>query len=191
MSLYGRSQFSTNEIEHRLPSLGLLEAKSYYISKIERFFRRWGSTYPILASKQFYDGVNQMLGNAHESIQQMSSPEVSILHQIYLVLAINAWDDLGSTELSTDNALYYFNLARQSHLRPIQRGDLFALQALLLKSLFLQLSGQHSRLIQVSGEAVRLAQSLGLHRHSRRFKFCVGEVEMRNRIWWSVYRLDT
>ena len=191
MSLYGGSQFSSSEIQGTVHSLGLPEVKSYYLSKIERFFRRWGSNQPILPPKQFYAGVHQILDNAQESIPQMSNSDFSILHQLYLILAINAWDDPRSVnDLLTDNAAYYFGLARQTHLRSIEQGDLPTLQGLLLTSLFLQLSGQHSRLTQVSGEAVRLAQSLGLHRHTRRFKFCAGEVEMRNRVWWAVYRLD-
>jgi hypothetical protein len=191
MSLYGRSQFWSNEIQDKVPSLGLPETKFYYLPKIERFFRRWGSNHPILPPKQFYADVHQILDNAQETIPQMSNSYFSTLHQLYLILAINAWDDPGSVnDLLTDNAAYYFGLARQTHLRSIEQGDLPTLQGLLLMSLFLQLSGQHSRLTQVSGEAVRLAQSLGLHRHTRRFKFCAGEVEMRNRIWWAVYRLD-
>ncbi|KAI2816563.1 transcriptional regulator family: Fungal Specific TF [Aspergillus niger] len=41
-----------------------------------------------------------------------------------------------------------------------------------------------------AGQAVRLAQSLGLHRHSRRFRFCAGEMELRKRMWWCVYAVD-
>ncbi|KAI9931164.1 hypothetical protein MW887_010823 [Aspergillus wentii] len=34
------------------------------------------------------------------------------------------------------------------------------------------------------------AQSLGLHRHARRFTFCRGDVELRKRVWWCVYAVD-
>lgn len=192
MSLHNRSQRSSSEPQHSLPSLILSESKSYYLSKVERFFHCWGSTYPILALQQFYDGAHRILDQVHECVSPISNTNFCSLHKIYLILAINAWDDPElNNDLLTDNAPYYFNLALQTRLRSVEQGDLSTLQSLILMSIFLQLSGQHSLLTSVSGEAVRLAQSLGLHRHSRRFKFCEGEVELRNRIWWAVHRLDT
>ncbi|RKK09192.1 hypothetical protein BFJ65_g15644 [Fusarium oxysporum f. sp. cepae] len=42
----------------------------------------------------------------------------------------------------------------------------------------------------ISGLATRLAQTLGLHRHSDRFKFDPLETEVRRRAWWCQYSLD-
>ena len=190
-SLYNQGQCCCDGKKDTLSLLGLGEARSYYILKLERFFLRWGSVYPVLSPRQFYNAVHQLLDQAHKSIPQTTDRDISSLHQLHLVLAIDAWDDLGNDNNHlTDNSPYYFNLARQTYLRVVEKGDLSTLQSLLLTSLYFQLSGQHSCLTQISGAAVRLAQSLGLHRHTRRFKFCAGEVEMRNRIWWAVYRLD-
>ena len=191
MSLYSQDQYCSNKIEDMLPFLGLGEARSHYLPKLERFFLRWGSTYPVLSPRQFYNAIHQILDQGHKSIQQMTDGDLSSLHQLHLILAINAWDDPGTADdHSTDNSQYYFKLARQTYTRAVERGDLSTLQSLLLTSLFFQLSGQHSSFVQTSGATVRLAQSLGLHRHTRRFKFCAGEIETRNRIWWAVYRLD-
>ncbi|WZH49521.1 fungal-specific transcription factor domain-containing protein [Fusarium acuminatum] len=44
--------------------------------------------------------------------------------------------------------------------------------------------------IPISGLATRLAQTLGLHRHSDRFKFDPLETELRRRAWWCQYSLD-
>ena len=178
-------------MQDMLPLHGLGEARFYYLPKLERFFLRWGSTYPVLSQRQFYDAVFRILDEAHQSIPQITDRDLSSLHQLHLVLAINAWDDPGTdNDHFTDSSPYHFKLARQTHLHVVEKGDLSTLQSLLLTSLYFQLSGQHSCFTQISGAAVRLAQSLGLHRHTRRFKFCAGEVEMRNRIWWAVYRLD-
>ncbi|KAL4879958.1 fungal-specific transcription factor domain-containing protein [Aspergillus karnatakaensis] len=45
-------------------------------------------------------------------------------------------------------------------------------------------------LIQLNGHMVRIAQSLGLHRHARRFRMGVGEIELRKRLWWWIYTFD-
>lgn len=132
MSLYSWGQSSSNEIQHRLPALGLPESKSCYLLKVERFFRRWGSTYPILSPKQFYDGIHRIIDHANESIKEMPNADFSILHQLYLILAVNAWDNAGAdSNRLTDNALYYFKLTSQTHLRSTELGDLSTLQSLL------------------------------------------------------------
>jgi hypothetical protein len=71
------------------------------------------------------------------------------------------------------------------------QGNLKSLQALSLFALFNQLSGHCLTLASLNGIMVRLAQSLGPHRHARRFKMRVGEVELRKRLWWWVYVFDS
>jgi hypothetical protein len=191
ISLYSRKNSPREEMSFPKDVLGIPLPKRDYLIKVERFFRRWGSTYPILSPKQYHESTQRVFDQAHGSNPLILARDSCSFYQLYLILAINAWDDPESDkDLQTDNSSFYFNLAQRIHLQSIERGDTSTLQSLLLLSLYLQLSGQHSRLTQVSGEAVRLAQSLGLHRHTRRFKFCAGEIEMRNRIWWAVHRLD-
>ncbi|RKK27335.1 hypothetical protein BFJ67_g16179 [Fusarium oxysporum f. sp. cepae] len=59
-----------------------------------------------------------------------------------------------------------------------------------LALLALGMSGQKRDSSHISGLATRLAQTLGLHRHSDRFKFDPLETEVRRRAWWCQYSLD-
>ncbi|KAL4936802.1 fungal-specific transcription factor domain-containing protein [Aspergillus oleicola] len=72
----------------------------------------------------------------------------------------------------------------------IARADIGSLQALTLFAFYHQLSGRSLSLIQLNGHMVRIAQSLGLHRHARRFRLKAAEIELRKRLWWWIYIFD-
>ncbi|KAI1033931.1 hypothetical protein LB503_010949 [Fusarium chuoi] len=74
--------------------------------------------------------------------------------------------------------------------RVIGQTCLQSLQGLVITQLYVQLSGRYSTASHISGLATRMAQTLGLHRHSDRFKFDPLETELRRRAWWCQYSLD-
>ncbi|CAG8103286.1 unnamed protein product [Penicillium olsonii] len=88
------------------------------------------------------------------------------------------------------DCLERLSLAHRLIDKVFTQGHIRSLQALALFALFNQLSGHCLTLTTMSGIMVRLAQSLGLHRHARRFKMGVGEIELRKRLWWWVYVFD-
>ena len=138
---------------------------------------------PIVPQKQFIASMNITLNRIfnEEWIEDKTA-----LYQLYLILAIT-----GSRECDGDkNAEFYYGCSIKLQNEVTSEGNLASLQSLLLLLIFLQQSTRHHLATQMIGSLVRLAQSLGLHRHARRFKFCVGETEMRKRIWWSVYSFD-
>jgi len=168
----------------------LNKGRSYYVPLLDRFFRRWSLLYPILAPKQFYYGYQRIMDAVESGTPRFFGEDLCTLNHIYLVLAVDAWDGTDANDVSASSAEFYFEAATEVQSQAIERGDMSSLQSLLLSSLFLQLSGQHALLVQIGGMAIRLAQSLGLHRHTRRFKLCAGMLEMRNRLWWCAYILD-
>lgn len=115
---------------------------------------------------------------------------MSLLFQLCIILLLNRASASASTESRNDYDTTYLRLVRTMVPRLIGKGDMPSLQALSLFSLYLQATGQILLMAQLNGILVRLAQSLGLHRHSRRFKFVEGQVEMRKRVWWWVYMYD-
>ena len=64
------------------------------------------------------------------------------------------------------------------------------LQGLEIVQIYLQISSRYSTASHIGGVATRLAQNLGLHRHSNRFKFDPLETELRRRVWWCQSSLD-
>lgn len=178
---------TTHTFDNMSPLLALsaMGTVEYYLDKFDRFFRRWGSVWPVLTSKQFLAGFDDVY-RASQAGLPMAEEDYGILGCVYIVLAIDGWDNASASISATT----CFDFAQRLQPKTSLRGDLCSLQMLLLTTLYLQLSGQHALLVQTSGMAVRLAQSLGCHRHHRRFKFCVGELESRNRLWWCTYIID-
>ncbi|OJJ40830.1 hypothetical protein ASPWEDRAFT_102560 [Aspergillus wentii DTO 134E9] len=113
----------------------------------------------------------------------------SELQQPYFVLDGPRTSNGSSLNHSNECHIYYEKACQLARLG-LKRGDLTELQSVILTCLYLQITRHHSTWIQTSGQAVRLAQSLGLHRHARRFTFCRGDVELRKRVWWCVYAVD-
>lgn len=153
----------------------------------DRFQHCWGILYPVILSKQFFAALDQLF----QGIRAFS--DNSFLLQAYALLALDAF-----SHHSPDSDVSHHTLTQSNYDRILSdlfgrmpsRGDLTTLQALLLYLLYLQTTSQHSLGLRVCGMAVRLAQSLGLHRHSRRFRHILGETELRKRLWWCVYILD-
>lgn len=196
---HGRVQMSPSE-----PYLHWIEPQFLNLPKIEyeflsqqdltsfeavfdRFQHCWGMLYPVLLSKQFFAALDQLFRGIR------TSSDVSFLLQVYALLALDAF-----SHHRTHSGVLHHTLTQSHYDRMLSdlfgrmpnRGDLTTLQALLLYLLYLQSTSQHSLGLRICGMTVRLAQSLGLHRHSRRFRHILGETELRKRLWWCVYILD-
>ncbi|PLB53492.1 hypothetical protein P170DRAFT_473353 [Aspergillus steynii IBT 23096] len=158
----------------------------------EKYIQNWGSLYPVLLAKQFFENLEEIMTGSSLLLDQYRA--VPFIFQVYALMALDSAkssrdSSLGSASLCPnpvdDNAVLSSLYGRMPC-----RGDLNSLQGLILYLLYLQTTSQHSLAIRVCGTAVRLAQSLGLHRHSRRFKHSPGEAELRKRLWWAVFALD-
>ncbi|KAH8424385.1 Zn(II)2Cys6 transcription factor [Aspergillus melleus] len=154
----------------------------------ERYLQNWGSLYPVLLSKQFFQTLENIMTDSSLFLVDRGRV-VPFLLQVYALMAIESGKSNNSSS-GPAHPLDYNDITSSLYGRMPCRGDLSSLQALIIYILYLQTTSQHSLAIRVSGTAVRLAQSLGLHRHSRRFKHPPGEAELRKRLWWAVFALD-
>ncbi|XHG00987.1 hypothetical protein AWENTII_004395 [Aspergillus wentii] len=178
-----------NQSELQQPYFVLDGPRTSYLPKLTRFFKRWSSIWPVLMQTQFFQAFH-LIFDSVEINASFSDMDLAGLRQVYLVLAIDAWDSNGSSLNHSNECHIYYEKACQLARLGLKRGDLTELQSVILTCLYLQITRHHSTWIQTSGQAVRLAQSLGLHRHARRFTFCRGDVELRKRVWWCVYAVD-
>lgn len=169
------------------PHFMLEDTRAFYLCKLTRFFESWSSVWPVLMKTQFLSSFHRIFDLVETHDPNLSASDFVILQQIFLVLSITAWQNHSPEECRS----YYIKSLECARLTaPSESEDLPILQSLLLTCLYLQLTRQHEEWIRTSGQVVRLAQSLGLHRHSRRFRFCAGEIELRKRIWWCVHAVD-
>ena len=84
----------------------------------------------------------------------------------------------------------YYSIASTISGTVLTHHGMPTLQGLIFAQLYMQLSCRHADASHFGGIAARLAQTLGLHRHSARFKLDPLETELRRRTWWCQYSLD-
>jgi hypothetical protein len=204
LSLVGASESPWGMIlaDQALPSTAaadmarlLNQPLNYYVQQAHIFLSRWEVMCPLLIPSELARDLTGIAERSQDgsASTQTSEPHYSILMTTVMILAINelevaSQDNPEAARISPDFS--YISLA--CRLRPIvaARGSLKSLQALCLYAFYHQITGQASKLADLSGLLVRMAQSLALHRHARRFKLSVGEIEHRKRLFWWVYIFD-
>ncbi|KAI0044511.1 hypothetical protein FA95DRAFT_1522724, partial [Auriscalpium vulgare] len=135
-------------------------------------------------------------GAAHLSEDE---PVIVLSHRLslmFIVLAIGSLMDTRLPAYSTD-AEKYHQLARAALFQTslFDEPSMAAVQALFLMSFYLffadrQGSGSGTRWA-IMGMAVKLAQSLGLHRDTGRWKIEPAETQRRRELFWELYVYDS
>lgn len=131
--------------------------------------------------------------------------QIKFLPLCYSVMAVGALfsKSLSSTsndkygymerELLEDEGYNYF-VAAKTLLDVTNAHDLNSIQAIVMMVIFLQCSARLSMCYSYSGLAVRTALREGLHRNfdvKDSSKFTLVEIEMRKRIFYTIYKVDT
>ncbi|GAB1197726.1 hypothetical protein APSETT444_007029 [Aspergillus pseudonomiae] len=140
----------------------------------DKYQQCWGILYPVLLSKQFLDTFDDTINDAWTTSMEPHL-RVPFLLQVYALIALQS---IHSSTAATESRplSYHLDTILSNLLGHMPcRGDIPSLQGLVLYLLYLQTASQHSLAVRVCGMVVRLAQSLGLHRHTRRFKHSPGE----------------
>lgn len=167
------------------------QSLEYYLKQLDIFNDMWLPNCPILPRNKFARDTDRAL-NFLQSGSALDGRTSSTVQILIMVMLINQLCFFRShdTDEGAELIQTYFALSCRLHHMVAASADLESLQALILFSFYLQISGQTAWLNQVNGLLVRLAQSLGMHRHARRFRFTESETELRKRMWWWVYGFD-
>lgn len=156
------------------------------------FETHWQGFCPVVVREQVLQKTEQLF-RAENELRKLEDIDYAVLQTILLVMAINNSSEPGAEAYDyagAEASESKLQLACRIHMQILPKVDPWSLQALILFALYVQKSGKRLWMISLNGVMVRTAQSLGLHRHARRFKMDVGEVEWRKRLWWSVYIFD-
>lgn len=163
------------------------------VSRQLRLFERyWSALCPSILREEITRRARHLL-NDSLATSMLQSEDYTTLQTILLIILINRYPeaDADSPNLpESQNQDVMLSVVCQLHQSISARVDVWSLQAIVLFSFYVQKSGKRQWMIPLNGVLVQMAQSLGLHRHARRFKFSIGEVEWRKRLWWSVYAFD-
>ncbi|KAH8885971.1 hypothetical protein GQ53DRAFT_809853 [Thozetella sp. PMI_491] len=165
---------------------------SYYLKQIRLFSTCWSCICPVVVTGDLSRHLAAALDRAHRGMPPRIEEDNLMFCQIALITLINSITVIPGSPLSiSDQDSHNYMTVVNSVLPQLMiRGDLLSLQALVLLSLYIQFTGRHQSMAHINGILVQLGQSLGLQRHTRRFKFSAGENEIRRRIWWWIYLFD-
>ncbi|KAL0940262.1 3-carboxy-muconate cycloisomerase [Colletotrichum truncatum] len=154
---------------------------------LEATIDRWTPIYPIVHKNSTLEAFQRLRDDPERG-------DLSIMHQVLGLLALGS---LGLAGTCTQNHQHFLCLSEKYYAMSATLTDklhdrpcLKTLQGLEISQIYLQLSSRYSAASQLGGMATRMAQNLGLHRHSQRFKFDPLETELRRRVWWCQYSLD-
>jgi hypothetical protein len=164
---------------------------AYYHEQADLFMKNWEAFCPVLVRTEVLADIDHMIGLlADLSYTPKPNPATALL-----LLMIHCINDLQSNQRKSNYPLShgrerYLSLASSLIDEVAAQGDMRSLQALVLFGFYSQLSGDCLAMTRINGFMVSISQSLGLHRHARRFKMKPGEIELRKRVWWYVYVFD-
>ncbi|KAH6696999.1 fungal-specific transcription factor domain-containing protein, partial [Plectosphaerella plurivora] len=152
---------------------------------------RWTPIYPVVHANTTLDAFRELM----DIDNPLNDKSVAVLHQILGLLALGS---IGHGGLCEKQHFHFLCLSETHYAasttildKVLEQPCLQALQALEIMQVYLQVSSRYTMASHFGGIATRLAQSLGLHRHSQRFRFDPLETELRRRVWWCQYSLDT
>ncbi|KAK9493379.1 fungal-specific transcription factor domain-containing protein [Lipomyces doorenjongii] len=146
------------------------------------FFKDWHPIFPVLHAPTFMADYEKV----YNASTLLGKEE--FLVQLYLIFAIS------SRQISIANPESH--AAYERHWRRLlptleHRNSLTTLQSLVLAQIDMCTAGQYSDMFQYKMKATGMALRLGLNRSHRQFNLNLLEGEMRLRIFWAVYTLDT
>ncbi|KAL4793910.1 fungal-specific transcription factor domain-containing protein [Aspergillus venezuelensis] len=162
---------------------------TFYTDQVQVYFRNWEAFCPVLASEQLIGDIENLLKKVHDGCNFCMNDE-SLLCILFTILSINDFTEGIDSGPTLGASSKYISLVDRIQGGLVARADTSSLQALVLIAFYHQLTGRPLSLIQLNGHMVRIAQSIGLHRHARRFRLKATEVELRKRLWWWIYTFD-
>lgn len=189
-----KARLSNTRGPHQQPELeDILQLPTeHYLREVNAFLESWQAFCPIIPREQFARRLQAALNTPRSNVPA-SGDDISVIYTLCTILAINRTLEESSTEDNSStmpSSQSYLEQTLELHAAVVSQGDLWSLNALMVFTLYLQMTRHTSWLTQMTGLVVRLAQSLGLHRHARRFRFSESEIELRKRMWWYAYGLD-
>ncbi|KJR88126.1 uncharacterized protein SPSK_07103 [Sporothrix schenckii 1099-18] len=164
------------------------------VACLDTYFTRIWPIYPVVdraaveADILFFQRADYVAPHAHTQLTQSHVPRLVI---IFAIVAIGTEEAAGApTELGSTFVTAAYSLL--AHL--VGTPYLSSVQALLLLAVALRCRCKEGQAWHVVAQAVRVAQSIGLHRQIRRRDqdgvAGAAGVDLHARVWWSCYALE-
>lgn len=161
-----------------------LPAKSSAEKLVSSYFSSWHLLFPVLHRPSFQWDFEAMY-------TEKASKDPAHFAQMWLVLAIAARDAAALGRDVPEDHTKFFLRARY-FLRKIQmKQSVHGLKALILAQLYTLAEENYELLWHYKTLSVGWAYKLGLHRSQKQMKLGPLTTEMRKRVFWSLYVVDT
>lgn len=152
-------------------------------SCVSTFFCRIHPMFPLLDEIPFRNTVNHL---AEADLNGLPPSDRPLLASVYGVISIGADERAGTT---TENGTKYFTAAFAMYAHLVAYPYRSSVQAILILVLALRGRNKDGSAWDIHGQAIRLAQSIGLHR--KVFPVHASDdPELDSRVWWVAYCLD-
>lgn len=179
-----------------IPKLPILPNRPNLSTYVDAFFSRLWSIYPVIDRGAFEADMDAVLGLQEagpEAWQQrVTSAHVPALVSVYAVISLGMNEISGNLESSFDYLVASHSL--HGHLTAIPYMP--SVQALFLLALALRAIAKDGQAWHIIGHAIRIAQSIGLHKSTTKDSSAEGftlghQAEtLRERLWWSLFGLE-
>ncbi|RDW84251.1 hypothetical protein BP6252_01841 [Coleophoma cylindrospora] len=172
---------------HRLPALPALSEMTWCLSVFRRHI------YPIYQIIDLTLLEQAMRQFHHTDLSSLPAKDVPVLCCAYSVLAIAVDEQAGSY---TAMGLEFLTAAYMLYAHVISTPYLSSVQALLLLTIGLRARNKDGAAWQALGQAIRIAQSIGLHRRSEDIvhtpdpRSGESNFDFDARVWWACYCLE-
>jgi hypothetical protein len=197
-SLFNNGMTHTEEVSFCLFSKPPeIPERHVFMSYLELFWNRLWPFYPILDRAKIEGSFDLVAADqkAHgrEWREHLRASHIPIYMMIYSLTCIGI-NEQSEGEARASEKLLSACYSWYGHL--VARPYLSSVQALLLLALALRELGRDGQAWHMTGQAVRLAQSLGLHRlgtiwpHMNRLSQDKQENELRERVWWTCFAFE-
>ncbi|CCX07894.1 Similar to Regulatory protein GAL4; acc. no. P04386 [Pyronema omphalodes CBS 100304] len=155
---------------------------------INSYFRYYHSSYPIVHEALFREKVSKWKSN---ELKAQPNTHWHTLYRMVLVTgAMSSVTNHNDPSALVDTKLYEMVKETFFRLEFFSYGTLEGVQALALMGAYLQKRDNPNTGYNCLGMAMRMALGLGLHRDVSESKGPTLGMEIRRRIWWTLYILD-
>ncbi|GBE86510.1 hypothetical protein SCP_0903890 [Sparassis crispa] len=179
----------------RASILDLLPEASEAHRLAEIYYRHAGWMYTPVPKSEFYGSILSRFYESVTSSDQSPSPSPMDAHKlaiVFMVMAMGTLLDLEKPQLSPEATRYYqLGRAALSLDSILESQSIAAIQALILMCHFMFLSFVDGPRWALMGIAVKLAQSLGLHRDSGKWNLDPHETTRRRALFYELHTYDS
>lgn len=179
-----------------IPKLPLLPDRQELSTYVDGFFSRIWSIYPVIDRTAFEADIETVfsLQTAGPTVWQekVTLAHVPAIVSVYAVISLSMNEISGNSDSSFDCLTASHSL--HGHLTAIPYMP--SVQALSLLALALRAIAKDGQAWHIIGHAIRMAQSIGLHKSAAKHPsddgFTLGQQpeSLRERLWWSLFGLE-